>query len=54
MDKADARVELRVPCQTLFNARHPDQNQTDSTVVKGVPHLLQPRHFEPICFVDNQ
>src|SRR5260370_6023802 len=54
MDETDTRVELRVAGQTLFDARHSDQNQTDTPMVKDVPHLLQPCLFEPIRFVDDE
>jgi hypothetical protein len=54
MDEADTRVELRVAGQTLFEARHPDQNQTAAPVVKDVPHLLKPCHLEPIRFIDDE
>ena len=54
MDESNARVELWIARETLFDARHPDQNQTDAPVVKDVPHLLKPCHFEPIRFVDDK
>ena len=54
MDEADTRVRLRVACQTLFEARHSDQNQTDAPVVKDVPNLFKPCHLEPIRFIDDK
>ena len=54
MDEADTGVELRVAGETLFDAWHPDQNQTDAPTVKDAPHLLKPSHFKPIRFVDDE
>ena len=54
MDEADTGVELRVAGKTLFDAWHPDQNQTDAPTVKDAPHLLKPSHFKPIRFVDDE
>ena len=54
MDEADTGVELWVTGQTFFDARHSDQHQTDAPMVKDVPHLLKPYHFEPIRFVDDE
>ena len=54
MNEADPGVELRIACQTFFDAGHSDQNQTDAAMVKDVSHLFKPRHLQPIRFVDDE
>src|SRR4051812_46920238 len=54
MDESDPGVELRVPGETLFDARHSDQHQTDTPMVKDIPHLLKSRDLETIGFVNDE
>jgi hypothetical protein len=54
MDKADAGIELRIASQTLFEARHADQDKAEVATVVEIAELFQAGHFEPISFIDNQ
>jgi hypothetical protein len=54
MNEADPRVELRVASQPFFHAWHSDQNQPEPPTVENIPYLLQPRHSQPVRFIDDE
>src|SRR5712692_6636412 len=45
MHEAHARIELRVPCPTFFDARHPNQDQPNAPCVEDRTDRLQGNHF---------
>jgi hypothetical protein len=43
--KAHPRVELRVPRQAFFSARHANENQAEVAPIIGISHLLHTLHL---------
>ena len=53
MGKAHAGIELRIACQTLFQAGHTDEYQTESLTVIQITQHFQTGHLQAVGFVDE-
>jgi hypothetical protein len=51
MYETNARIELWVACQALFDSRHSNQHQSDASGIKGRAHLLKACHSQAISFI---